>query len=55
MKGVSFSSYVEGLGVSIIFFNVNKDWYVIERVIYKLNVEIEELMVLVRGRWRYLW
>ncbi|XP_012516540.1 PREDICTED: protein slowmo homolog 2-like isoform X2 [Propithecus coquereli] len=51
-KGVSLSSYLEGLMASTISSNANKGREAMEWVIHKLNAEIEELMASARGSIR---
>lgn len=48
MKGVSLSSYLEGLMASIISSNANKGREAMEWVIHTLNAEIKELTDLIR-------
>ncbi|XP_075854127.1 PRELI domain containing protein 3B-like isoform X2 [Microcebus murinus] len=49
VKGVSLSSYLEGLMASTISSNANKGREAMEWVIHKLNAEIEELTASARG------
>lgn len=48
VKGVSLSSYLEGLMASIVSSNVNKGREAMEWVIHTLNAEIKELTDLIR-------
>ncbi|XP_068928593.1 PRELI domain containing protein 3B isoform X3 [Petaurus breviceps papuanus] len=52
VKGVSLSSYLEGLMESTISSNANKGREAMEWVINKLNAEIEELTASARGSMR---
>uniref|UniRef100_A0A2K6FP33 PRELI/MSF1 domain-containing protein n=1 Tax=Propithecus coquereli TaxID=379532 RepID=A0A2K6FP33_PROCO len=52
VKGVSLSSYLEGLMASTISSNANKGREAMEWVIHKLNAEIEELTASARGSIR---
>ncbi|CAD7669179.1 unnamed protein product [Nyctereutes procyonoides] len=52
VKGVSLSSYLEGLMASTISSNANKGREAMEWVIHKLNAEIEELAASARGSIR---
>ncbi|XP_004414040.1 PREDICTED: protein slowmo homolog 2 isoform X2 [Odobenus rosmarus divergens] len=52
VKGVSLSSYLEGLMASTISSNANKGREAMEWVIHKLNAEIEELAASARGSRR---
>ncbi|XP_044774498.1 PRELI domain containing protein 3B isoform X2 [Neomonachus schauinslandi] len=52
VKGVSLSSYLEGLMASTISSNANKGREAVEWVIHKLNAEIEELAASARGSIR---
>ncbi|XP_029467240.1 PRELI domain containing protein 3B [Rhinatrema bivittatum] len=52
VKGVSLSSYLEGLMASTISSNANKGRDAMEWVINKLNTEIEELTASARGSMR---
>lgn len=52
VKGVSLSSYLEGLMASTISSNANKGREAMEWVIHKLNAEIEELAASARGSMR---
>ncbi|XP_035308888.1 PRELI domain containing protein 3B-like isoform X1, partial [Cricetulus griseus] len=52
VKGVSLSSYLEGLMASTISSNPNKGWEAMEWVIHKLNAEIEDLAASARGSLR---
>nr|XP_033769974.1 PRELI domain containing protein 3B isoform X1 [Geotrypetes seraphini] len=52
VKGVSLSSYLEGLMANTISSNANKGRDAMEWVINKLNTEIEELAVSARGSMR---
>ncbi|XP_030068828.1 PRELI domain containing protein 3B [Microcaecilia unicolor] len=52
VKGVSLSSYLEGLMANTISSNANKGRDAMEWVISKLNTEIEELAVSARGSMR---
>uniref|UniRef100_A0A6I8P5P3 PRELI domain containing 3B n=1 Tax=Ornithorhynchus anatinus TaxID=9258 RepID=A0A6I8P5P3_ORNAN len=52
VKGVSLSSYLEGLMESTISSNANKGREAMEWVIHKLNAEIEELAASARGSIR---
>ncbi|XP_038179554.1 PRELI domain containing protein 3B-like [Arvicola amphibius] len=52
VKGVSLSSYLEGLVASTISSNANKGREAMEWVIHKLNAEIEELTASARGSIR---
>uniref|UniRef100_A0A2R8ZUK7 PRELI domain containing 3B n=1 Tax=Pan paniscus TaxID=9597 RepID=A0A2R8ZUK7_PANPA len=52
VKGVSLSSYLEGLMASTISSNASKGREAMEWVIHKLNAEIEELTASARGTIR---
>ncbi|XP_053436697.1 PRELI domain containing protein 3B-like isoform X2 [Nycticebus coucang] len=52
VKGVSLSSYLEGLMASTISSNASKGRETMEWVIHKLNAEIEELTASARGSIR---
>lgn len=52
VKGVSLSSYLEGLMASTISSNASKGREAMEWVIHKLNAEIEELAASARGSIR---
>uniref|UniRef100_A0A2K6UQ19 PRELI/MSF1 domain-containing protein n=1 Tax=Saimiri boliviensis boliviensis TaxID=39432 RepID=A0A2K6UQ19_SAIBB len=52
VKGVSLSSYLEGLTASMISSNASKDREAMEWIIYKLNAEIQELTASARGNIR---
>uniref|UniRef100_A0A2K5QUF8 PRELI domain containing 3B n=1 Tax=Cebus imitator TaxID=2715852 RepID=A0A2K5QUF8_CEBIM len=52
VKGVSLSSYLEGLMASTISSNASKGREAMEWVIHKLNAEIEELTASARGSIR---
>uniref|UniRef100_G1PR33 PRELI/MSF1 domain-containing protein n=3 Tax=Myotis TaxID=9434 RepID=G1PR33_MYOLU len=52
VKGVSLSSYLEGLMASTISSNASKGREAMEWVIHKLNAEIEELTASARGSMR---
>ncbi|KAM5219770.1 PRELI domain containing protein 3B isoform 1-T1 [Hipposideros larvatus] len=52
VKGVSLSSYLEGLMANTISSNANKGREAMEWVIHKLNAEIEELTASARGSMR---
>ncbi|XP_019500076.1 PREDICTED: PRELI domain containing protein 3B-like [Hipposideros armiger] len=52
MKGVSLSSYLEGLRASAIFSSANKGREAMEWVTHKLNAETEGLTVSARGSIR---
>ncbi|XP_012513506.1 PREDICTED: protein slowmo homolog 2-like [Propithecus coquereli] len=52
VKGVSLSSYLEGLMASTISSNANKGREAMEWVIHKLNAKIEELTASARGSIR---
>ncbi|KAF6089016.1 PRELI domain containing 3B [Phyllostomus discolor] len=52
VKGVSLSSYLEGLMASTISSNASKGREAMEWVIHKLNAEIEELAASARGGMR---
>uniref|UniRef100_A0A5F9DD67 Cathepsin Z n=1 Tax=Oryctolagus cuniculus TaxID=9986 RepID=A0A5F9DD67_RABIT len=52
VKGVSLSSYLEGLMASTISSNANKGREAMEWVIHRLNAEIEELAASARGSIR---
>ncbi|KAF6284719.1 PRELI domain containing 3B [Rhinolophus ferrumequinum] len=52
VKGVSLSSYLEGLMANTISSNANKGREAMEWVIHQLNAEIEELTASARGSMR---
>ncbi|XP_032427054.1 PRELI domain containing protein 3B isoform X1 [Xiphophorus hellerii] len=52
VKGVSLSSYLEGLMANTISVNANKGREAMEWVIRRLNTEIEELAATARGSMR---
>ncbi|XP_036100519.1 PRELI domain containing protein 3B-like isoform X2 [Molossus molossus] len=52
VKGVSLSSYLEGLMANTISSNASKGREAMEWVIHKLNAELEELMASARGSIR---
>ncbi|XP_040844165.1 PRELI domain containing protein 3B isoform X2 [Ochotona curzoniae] len=52
VKGVSLSSYLEGLMASTISSNASKGREAMEWVIHKLNAELEELAASARGSLR---